>query len=287
MTSAIIIHCMGLSPRMLYDIGSESKFSVRSILMSLLYLDPGVLYDTGLAKPVTSRLPCFGFIQSYLHEPTRPTHQYTASSPLTQSYRNTTLTITEQLAFNHCSARSVLWDASANMNSPAHTSPTLSKHQSTKTPAREQKLKSSAASATPFKPLSTPNRPSAGRPTDLPTKISQLKVTIEHTLQQLIETLDKLAALPDPASGHPPSPITPPSVKHATSFAAISTTPGLPPTQRTTLANAQPVLDRHIKLLGQYNELKDAGMMMMGLIAEREGRVMRDVMEERGIGEDD
>lgn len=47
------------------------------------------------------------------------------------------------------------------------------------------------------------------------------------------------------------------------------------------------MLDRHIKLLGQYNELKDAGMMMIGLIAEREGRVVKEVMEERGVTEDD
>ena len=40
-------------------------------------------------------------------------------------------------------------------------------------------------------------------------------------------------------------------------------------------------------MLGQYNELKDAGMMMMGLIAEREGRVVREVMEERGVTDED
>ena len=47
------------------------------------------------------------------------------------------------------------------------------------------------------------------------------------------------------------------------------------------------MLDGQIKALGQYNELKDAGMMMMGLIAEREGRVVKEVMGERGVGEDD
>ena len=47
------------------------------------------------------------------------------------------------------------------------------------------------------------------------------------------------------------------------------------------------MLDGHIKLLSKYNELKDAGMMMLRSIAEREGRVVRDVMVERGVGEDD
>ena len=76
-------------------------------------------------------------------------------------------------------------------------------------------------------------------------------------------------------------------LSHATTFTAISTTPDLTPAQRAVLTEAQAVLDGHIKLLGQYNELKDAGMMMLGLIAEREGRVVREVMEERGVGEDD
>lgn len=173
------------------------------------------------------------------------------------------------------------------MKTAVPASPTLPDTQATKTPARQDKLKSSAASATPFKPLSTPKRPSNARPVDLPTKISQLKTTIEHTQQQFTDTLNKIAALPSSGSQQPSTSNTTATLSNATTFTAISTTPDLTPDQQAALARAQGVLDGHIKLLGQYNELKDAGMMMMGLIAEREARVVRDVMEERGVGEED
>ena len=42
-------------------------------------------------------------------------------------------------------------------------------------------------------------------------------------------------------------------------------------------------MQRHIKLLQDYNAVKDVAMGMMGLIAERKGLRVGDVMEELGV----
>ena len=70
---------------------------------------------------------------------------------------------------------------------------------------------------------------------------------------------------------------------HSATDTALST----PGTQQQSLVKAQRVLDQHIKLLSQYNALKDAGMTMIGAIAEREGKRVVDVMSERGVDVDD
>ena len=47
------------------------------------------------------------------------------------------------------------------------------------------------------------------------------------------------------------------------------------------------IVQRHIKLLHQYNEIKDIGMGLFGLIADRRGVRVKDVFEEFGVSEDD
>jgi hypothetical protein len=44
---------------------------------------------------------------------------------------------------------------------------------------------------------------------------------------------------------------------------------------------------RHIGLLHAYNEIKDVGQGLMGLIADSRGVRVREVMEEMGVGEKD
>lgn len=44
---------------------------------------------------------------------------------------------------------------------------------------------------------------------------------------------------------------------------------------------------QHIALLHQYNEIKDVGMGLFGLIADRRGVRVRDVFEEFGVVEAD
>jgi hypothetical protein len=44
---------------------------------------------------------------------------------------------------------------------------------------------------------------------------------------------------------------------------------------------------RHIGLLHTYNEIKDVGQGLIGLIADSRGVRVREVMEEMGVGEKD
>jgi hypothetical protein len=47
------------------------------------------------------------------------------------------------------------------------------------------------------------------------------------------------------------------------------------------------MVKRHIKLLHTYNEIKDVGQGLMGLIADSRGVRLKEVMEEIGVGEKD
>jgi DNA repair protein Swi5/Sae3 len=44
---------------------------------------------------------------------------------------------------------------------------------------------------------------------------------------------------------------------------------------------------RHIGLLHAYNDIKDVGQGLIGLIADARGVRVREVMEEMGVGEED
>ncbi|OAL30044.1 hypothetical protein AYO20_08948 [Fonsecaea nubica] len=57
--------------------------------------------------------------------------------------------------------------------------------------------------------------------------------------------------------------------------------------EKAALVHAHSIINKHISLLTTYNEIKDVAMEMLGLIAEKEGRRLQDVMEERGIDERD
>ncbi|OQU97271.1 hypothetical protein CLAIMM_03225 [Cladophialophora immunda] len=57
--------------------------------------------------------------------------------------------------------------------------------------------------------------------------------------------------------------------------------------EKAALAHAHSIINRHISLLKSYNEIKNIAMGMLGLIAEKEGKRLKDVMDERGVNEDD
>jgi DNA repair protein Swi5/Sae3 len=44
---------------------------------------------------------------------------------------------------------------------------------------------------------------------------------------------------------------------------------------------------RHIDLIHAYNEIKDVGQGLIGLIADSRGVRVKEVMEEMGVGEKD
>jgi hypothetical protein len=59
------------------------------------------------------------------------------------------------------------------------------------------------------------------------------------------------------------------------------------PTDAEVMAAANKVVKKHIKLLHEYNEIKDVGQGLMGLIADQRGVRIVEVQDEFGIGEKD
>lgn len=55
------------------------------------------------------------------------------------------------------------------------------------------------------------------------------------------------------------------------------------PTEKDVMAAANKIVKDHIKLLHEYNELKDVGQGLMGLIADQRGVRIVEVQEEFGV----
>jgi hypothetical protein len=62
---------------------------------------------------------------------------------------------------------------------------------------------------------------------------------------------------------------------------------GSPQNESDSQTQAQAIVKRHIKLLHAYNEIKDVGQGLMGLIADARGVRLKEVMEEMDVGEKD
>lgn len=56
---------------------------------------------------------------------------------------------------------------------------------------------------------------------------------------------------------------------------------------KQALASANAVIKEHIALLHKYNGMKDIGLGLLGLIADKRGVRVGGVMEEFGVGEKD
>ena len=56
---------------------------------------------------------------------------------------------------------------------------------------------------------------------------------------------------------------------------------------KAALASANAVIKEHIQLLHRYNEIKDIGQGLMGLIADKRGARIKEIMEDYGIGDKD
>jgi hypothetical protein len=61
----------------------------------------------------------------------------------------------------------------------------------------------------------------------------------------------------------------------------------LPQSDADTQSQAGAIVKRHIKLLHAYNETKDMGQGLMGLIADARGVRLKEVMDEMGVEEHD
>ena len=118
-------------------------------------------------------------------------------------------------------------------------------------------------------PPPNPNPPALApslspRTLKLHCQISTLQSQISITQTTLAETLRKL------------QPHLPPESRS-----------GSQPDEPALQAQAEAIVKRHIDLLHAYNEIKDVGQGLMGLIADSRGVRVREVMEEMGVGEKD
>ncbi|PGH10122.1 hypothetical protein AJ80_07572 [Polytolypa hystricis UAMH7299] len=97
-----------------------------------------------------------------------------------------------------------------------------------------------------------PGDPDKNAKTSLESKISQLSTQISDLESEISETQEKLNAV------HPPQ-----------------------------TRDASAIVQRHIRLLHEYNEIKDIGMGLLSLIADARGVRYVDVQKEFGVGEKD
>ena len=117
---------------------------------------------------------------------------------------------------------------------------------------------------------SEPSPPSA-RHHKLYTSNQRLKTTITATharLSTAIGQITQLKSFPSTSPGE-----TSPNFSSDIDKAALS--------------HAQTIITTHITQLKRYNEIKDVAMGMLGLIAEKEGKRIAEVMAEREISEKD
>ncbi|ETN40910.1 uncharacterized protein HMPREF1541_05190 [Cyphellophora europaea CBS 101466] len=151
--------------------------------------------------------------------------------------------------------------------------------------------------ATPSKPLSTgtarnpPFRPSSITSHNHPhlaSRIAQLTTTLDSTQTALASILAEFEALPDFTS----------SAKSTSTSSSAAPPPQtqlrppdpnltLSPIQTATLHRAHRILDAHVQALSRYNAVRDAGLALLGFVAERRGVTVGSVMEEMGVEEGD
>ena len=120
-----------------------------------------------------------------------------------------------------------------------------------------------------------------------PTQISQEDQLHQTLLQLEAERRLLLRQLLQEVS--PSSPQTTLNPSHLPSVHAHSRplTPLTSHVEAELLNNAQGTIKDHIKLLHQYNEIRDVGLGLIGMVAENRKVRIRDCQEEYGVGEGD
>lgn len=136
--------------------------------------------------------------------------------------------------------------------------------------------------------------PSTGAPKHL--VISSPVPQPVSTCQHQLSTAEATSASPDPTITHlAPSPPTNPKTIRLQSQISDLQSKVLDMQSQITLMNsklehpeeADAIVKAHIKLLHDYNEIKDVGLGLMGLIAEGRGVRLGEVMAELGVGGQD
>ncbi len=161
------------------------------------------------------------------------------------------------------------------------------------TAAKTAAASETRASIQPTEPAESPKSsstmpPPASPPAALPPRSAALHTkicTLESQLSTLRADLSvthaqlnaKLHPQPESESALSNATRNPDSTPEFT----LDCTPDL---DAATIAAASSIVQRHIKLLHEYNEIKDAGLGLMGLIADARGVRLGGVMEEFGVG---
>jgi hypothetical protein len=128
-------------------------------------------------------------------------------------------------------------------------------------------------------PSATKTEEEAPKPTTNPrlTALEARKATLTQTLADLKAQRHSLATQTKLPSGLP--------------LAMTNPSTGLPLSEDEILASAlkssNAVVKEHITLLHEYNEIKDIGQGLMGLIADKRDCRVVVVMDEFGVGEKD
>lgn len=129
----------------------------------------------------------------------------------------------------------------------------------------------------------TPANTSTTPPSYHRTRITKITELTAHTKLELTSTLQTLQPMLVAMQNRPSCPSKPTN----TSASSSSTTTHLNAQDTQTLAEAERILKDHVALLSRYNAVKDAGMAMLGILAEQRGMTVRAMMAEREVDEGD
>ncbi|OJD14888.1 hypothetical protein AJ78_04804 [Emergomyces pasteurianus Ep9510] len=113
-----------------------------------------------------------------------------------------------------------------------------------------------------------------------PTRYSEKHERMIKTLSSKISTLNSEILKTEALLSEAHTKLNPPNIKAADTDGN---------TDRDTAAPKDPaaIVQRHIRLLHEYNEIKDIGQGLMGLVAEARGVRHVDVQREFGVGDGD
>jgi hypothetical protein len=128
----------------------------------------------------------------------------------------------------------------------------------------------------------TPMGPPATRPTPGSRADAQLATlrALQDEERELYRRLHRVLRRPEPAA--PRTCLLPSTHAHTQPL------PGVTDAQRAeALREAKRVVGEHIARLGRYNEIRDVGMGLIGIVADMRSERVRDVQGEFGVGDGD
>jgi hypothetical protein len=121
-------------------------------------------------------------------------------------------------------------------------------------------------------------------------QLSQRLLTLEAERRTLLLTLKNelsLSQSPDTTSPEPTTSQSSPEYTPSTHAHSQPSTPLVPVVEAELMDHAHGTIKKHIKLLHRYNETRDVGQGLIGMVAENRKVRVRDVQEEFGVRDGD